>query len=119
MARKLGGQVNASLIREGRMLWQQFSPLLRNAGEGRQPNFHAARIAEAEAKARVEVAKAAAKASSALKCVFCLTVRPRDPLDAVSIKNGQAVCSDHAHCADASDFKAGLARLINSENKPD
>lgn len=64
--------VNASLIHEARMLFQQFIG-------GRQENYYSMKIAEAQAKAHPLIA---------LKCAFCAT-------DAVRIINGQSVCVNH------------------------
>jgi hypothetical protein len=71
--------LNASLIHEARMIFQQLF------GSGRVDNYYAMRAAEAQAKA---------KPSTSLKCNVCLGTKNK-PQDAITIVNGQAVCMEH------------------------
>jgi hypothetical protein len=80
--------INASLIRELRMMYQhaKASGLLGRTQAPRVDNYYAMKAAEAQAKAQ--------KASS-FKCVPCLRVNPQKANEAVAIVNGQSVCHFH------------------------
>ncbi len=66
-----GHAVNASLIREMRMIAQQFF-----GGRREKPIFETV--------------------SSMLKCIFCLKEGSLHPRTAITIADGQAVCAKHA-----------------------
>lgn len=68
--RYVGPNVNASLIREVRMVAQQFF------GHRQKPLFETVQ--------------------ATLKCIFCLKEGNLRPKDAITIADGQAVCSGHA-----------------------
>lgn len=80
MSRRHIPNVNASLIHEARMLFQQFF-------NGRQENRYSLKIAEANARSRT----ASVCTHPALKCGLCMGT----PKDAHFIINGQSVCLEH------------------------
>ena len=81
MARRPVPSVNASLIHEARMLFQQFLG-------GRQENYYSMRIAEAKAQAKPQRAVCT---HPVLKCCFCVEA----PVDAYVVINGYSVCEQH------------------------
>lgn len=83
--------VSASLIHEFRMIATQFFRSRENM------NFWQTRTTP--------------KAAPALRCVFCLSVTPKKAADAITIKNGQAICADHKDFAD-TEFAVGLRSLM-------
>jgi hypothetical protein len=83
MSRTPDPRLNASLIREGRMIFQQLQQIFGNR-QPRTTNFNDVMIAEAQAKA--------AKAP-ALKCCFCLDQGKHK--DAITVAKGHAVCTQH------------------------
>lgn len=87
--------INASLIREARMIYQNIF--------GRAP---------AGPKA-----KSASLHFPTLKCGFCITVRKRKPEDAITVVNGQACCHDHMYYAQGGDFNDILARVKRDETR--
>jgi hypothetical protein len=80
MARRPIPNVNASLIHEARMLFQQFFG-------GRSDNYYSMRVAEAQAKAQRPVVCT----HTVLKCSFCGGV----PNDAAFVINGYSACPGH------------------------
>lgn len=88
--------INASLIREARMIYQHLF--------GRPPG---------QSKAQ-----SASMHFPALKCGFCIVVRKKRPEDALTIVNGQAVCHDHMYHAQGGEFTTILARVQRDEVKP-
>lgn len=97
--------VNASLIREGRMIFQQLQQMF--GGSGKVDNYYAMRAAEAQAKAQQK--------TPALVCVFCFRLRSK-PMDAVTIANGQAVCGDHMFYVQSGEF-GRIRDIIQQEEK--
>lgn len=53
-----------------------------------------------------------------LYCVFCMHVRPTEPLRAITVLQGQAVCYDHAYYAQGEPFNTILAVIKRDEVKP-
>jgi Tfp pilus assembly protein PilX len=93
MSRRTTPQVNASLIREGRMIFQQLRQVFGESNN-RIDNVYAMKAAQAQAEA--DIAKAKAQASApALKCAVCLAGDSTTVRDAVTIANGDAVCVTH------------------------
>jgi hypothetical protein len=82
-------QVNASLIREGRMIFQQLRQMFGESN-GRIDNVYAMKAAQAQAEADIAKAKAQAVV---LKCSVCLIEDKETP--AVTVANGDAVCRPH------------------------
>lgn len=74
--------VNASLIHEARMLFQQFFT-------GRQENNYALKIAEAQART---LRPPAICMHPVLKCALCTSV---EPANAEFVINGHSVCAVH------------------------
>lgn len=86
-------RLNASLIREGRMIFQQLSQLFGNTSK--IDNVYAMRAAQAQADADIAKAKAAAVAP-ALKCCVCIAAGgTTTPKEAVTIAKGDALCVQH------------------------
>lgn len=79
MSRSRGPNVNASLIHEARMLFQQFL-------SGRQPNFYSVPFSEKRSKPPVCL-------HPVLKCGLCTGIEPRV---AEFVINGFSVCVIHA-----------------------
>lgn len=88
--------VNASLIREVRMIVQQFFRHKESATfwESKPP--------------RPQVA--------VLKCSFCVDIRKR-PLDADTVINGYAVCPKHARYVRGDEYDRILALIRKNEEK--
>lgn len=98
MSRQFGSgrnpNINASLIREGRMIFQQLSQIFGDRQPQRATSYNDVLIEKARAEA--EVKKAKALEVPALKCAVCLGSTSTDPVrDAVTIANGNAVCVTH------------------------
>lgn len=83
MARRPIPTVNASLIHEARMLFQQFFG-------GRQENYYSMKIAEARAKSAARTTLICTH--QVMKCSLCTSVEPRD---AEFVINGYSVCAVH------------------------
>lgn len=92
MSRRTTPQVNASLIREGRMIFQQLQQIFGSGS--RIDNVYAMRAAQAASEAEIAKAKAQAQ-TPALKCAVCLGGDSTTVRDAVTIANGDAVCVTH------------------------
>lgn len=88
MSRRVPPHINASLIREMRMIAQQLFG-------GREDNYYAMRASEARAKAQAEAAKAQAVM---LKCGKCMEITSK-PNDAITIYKGTALCRTCASLA--------------------
>lgn len=80
-SRRYGHNVNASLIRELRMIAQDFFYTQRS---NKNSIFNPKR-------------QAASQPTATLKCSFCLNVRKNKPQDAVTVINGHAACDDHLY----------------------
>jgi hypothetical protein len=94
MSRQFGNpRVNASLIREGRMIFQQLSQIFGDRQPQRATSYNDVLIEKARAEA--EVKKARALEVPALKCAVCLSSNSTTVRDAVTIANGDAVCVTH------------------------
>lgn len=85
--------INASLIREARMIYQN----VFGRAPGPQP-------------------KSAAMHFPTVKCGFCIIVRKKRPEDALTIVNGHACCHDHMYYAQGGDFNSVLARIQRDES---
>lgn len=86
MTRKPDPRLNASLIREGRMIFQQLQQVFGNH-QPRTTSFNDVLIEEAKAKA--------AQAPT-LKCAVCLAAGTAEKANqAITIANGDAVCQQH------------------------
>lgn len=85
--------INASLIREARMIYQ-------NLFGGRAPGPQA---------------KSATMHFPTLKCGFCIVVRKKRPEDAITVVNGHACCHDHMYYAQGGDFNTVLIRIQRDE----
>jgi hypothetical protein len=109
MARRTPPHVNASLIREGRMIFQQLSGIFGTANS-RPTNFNDVMVAEA-------AAKAAKKAQPSLYCAFCLHVRKTNPDPAMTVINGHAVCSDHSYYVQGEKFNRILEIIKGDVNR--
>lgn len=86
--------INASLIREARMIYQNIF--------GRAPGPRG---------------QSAAMHTSTLKCSFCINVRKKRPDDAITVINGQAACHDHMYYAQSGEYSRILEVIRKDEVK--
>lgn len=94
MSRQFGNpRVNASLIREGRMIFQQLSQIF---GErSKVDNVYAMRAAQAQAEADIAKAKAEKTHVISLTCEPCIRSAVTTPEPAITVSKGFAVCHKH------------------------
>ena len=90
MSRRVPPKVNASLIREGRMIFNQLSQIFGNSDK--VDNIYAMKAAQAKAEA--DIAKAKHKPMM-LRCARCIKLKNTPIHEAVTIYNGNALCDSH------------------------
>lgn len=99
--------VNASLIREIRMIAQQAFAAFRNGSEPRVQQRYKQRSPFYQGETLPVT----------LECCFCLRLRTK-PKVAVTVQNGQAVCGDHIFYVQDGDF-GRIRDIIQKQPKQD